>query len=76
MGMKIIKVAPAEFEGEDGSLVKGKYVYLVPVDHSGQSERVFLSDTRLEGMEYSPKSGDTVYIFKNGYGRVMDMVRA
>ena len=76
--MRILKVCPGSFEGSDGKDVTGTYVYLVPVNtRDGSSpERVFLTDEKAAGMEYTPKPGDHVYLFKNGYGRVIDMVRA
>ena len=76
MGMKIIKVSAASFEGDNGETITGTYVYLIPTDGNSTSERVFLSDERLASMDYMPKFGDTVYLFKNGYGRVVDIVKA
>ena len=77
MGMKIVKVAASSFTGDDGTEIKGSYVYLVPTDGKDgtQPERVFLSDERLASMEYTPKFGDTVYLFRNGYGRVIDILK-
>lgn len=77
MGMKIIKVVESSFTGDDGKEIQGVYVYLVPADakSGGQPERVFLSDDRLATMGYTPKFGDTVYLFRNGYGRVIDILK-
>lgn len=77
MGMKVIKVMESNFTGDDGKEVQGIYVYLVPADpkEGGQPERVFLSNERLLGMSYTPKFGDTVYLFRNGYGRVIDILK-
>ena len=75
--MKIVKVLPGGFTGDDGTEITGTYVYLVPSDSKSgaQPERIFLSEERLAGMEYTPKFGDTVYLFKNSYGRVIDMLK-
>ncbi|MEA4933444.1 MAG: hypothetical protein VB071_07695 [Lawsonibacter sp.] len=77
MGMKIIKVVESSFKGDDGKEIEGSYVYLVPADgkSGAQPERVFLSNDRLSGMGYAPKFGDTVYLFRNGYGRVIDILK-
>lgn len=77
MGLKIIKVVESSFTGDDGTEVEGTYVYLVPTDaKSGtQPERVFLSTERLSSMDYKPKFGDTVYLFRNSYGRVVDILK-
>ena len=77
MGMKIIKVVESSFTGDDGKEVQGVYVYLVPADpkDGGQPERVFLSHDRLATMGYTPKFGDTVYLLRNGYGRVIDILK-
>ena len=78
MGMKILKVCPSSFVGDDGKDIQGVYVYLVPSGNTGeaQPERIFLSEDKLAGMAYEPKFGDTVYLFRNSYGRVIDMLKA
>ena len=77
MGMKIIKVTESSFAGDDGKEIEGVYVYLVPADaKSGtQPERIFLNKERLAGMDYTPKFGDVVYLFRNAYGRVIDILK-
>ena len=75
MSMKIIKVCATSFTGDDGKEVKGQHVYLVS-DTGDRNERLFLSDDKLAKMEYKPKFGDAVHVFKNGYDRVVDIVKA
>lgn len=67
-GMKITKICDAPFVGDDGKKITDTYVYLVSADGSFGTERVFLSDEKLSNMEYTPKFGDTVYLFQNVYG--------
>ncbi len=77
MGVKIVKISDASFTGGDGAVVSGLHLYVVPVDsRSGaQPERIFLSADRLLEMGYEPKEGDTVYVFRNGNGRVIDLLK-
>lgn len=76
MGMKIIKIVPTTFAGNDGQDVQGCWIYLIPAGNQGgaQPERAFLSDERRSNMAYDPKVGDTVYLFRNTYGRIVDML--
>jgi len=78
MAFKIFRILAAEFIGEDEKVVEGKYVYLIPAKDGVDTppERVFLSDARLAQMGYKPVEGDAVYVFRNGFGKVMDMLKA
>lgn len=78
MGVKIVKVCPASFVGDDCKEIEGIYIYVVPSGNqaNAQPERIFLSDDKLAGMAYEPKYGDTVYLFRNAYGRVIDILKA
>ena len=78
MGVKIVKVCPASFVGDDGKEIEGSYIYVVPSSNqaNAQPERIFLSDDKLAGMAYEPKYGDIVYLFRNGFGRVIDILKA
>ena len=78
MGMKIIRLADAAFVGDDGQEVLGMYVYLVPTATPGtaQPERVFLSEKKMEDIDYKPVVGDTVFVFRGRGGSVVDMIKA
>lgn len=74
--MKVIKVTPATFTGDDGLDVTGQYFYLVPTDgQTGRPERVFISDSKKERMDFLPKFGDVVYVFKNSFDKVQEFVK-
>lgn len=78
MAFKIFRIVAAAFVGNDDKEVDGQYVYLIPAKDGGDipPERVFLSEDRLAQMGYKPTEGDTVYVFRNGFGKVMDMLKA
>ncbi|MDD3346432.1 hypothetical protein [Oscillibacter sp.] len=75
--MKVIKIEPASFTGNDGKEVVGSYFFLVPSDPTqGKPERAFLSDEKAAGLSYVPKYGETVYVFRNAFDKVVDFVKA
>ena len=74
--MRILKIAEGSFEGDDHQEVKGMYIYLVPADNAGVPERVFLTEERYAALSFTPRANDTVYIFRNVYGRVIDILKA
>lgn len=74
--MRILKIVEGAFEGDDHKEVKGMYIYLVPTDEGGAPERIFLTDDRYASLSFVPKFNDVVYIFRNGYGRVIDILKA
>ena len=72
---KIFRVESASFIGDDGIEVTGKYVYLIPSSGQGQPVRKFFSNQVLSGLSYAPCEGDVVYLFDNGYGRIVDILK-
>ena len=54
------------------------YVYLVPTTTAGtgQPERVFLSEKKMEDIDYKPVVGDVVFVFRGRGGSVVDMIKA
>ena len=77
MEQKVIKVAPYKFTGDDGKEMSGLFIYLVPADpsSSGRPERIFMGDKRLENIGCKPMKGDTVYVFRDNNGKVVDIVK-
>ena len=75
--VKIVKISTTVFTGEDGKDVEGRHIYVVPVDGTpGLPERIFLSDDRAAKIEYQPKVGDKVYVFRTPRGSLQDMIEA
>lgn len=74
--VQIVRVSEASFVGDDGRQVYGKYIYVVPVDGTCPSRRLFMTADRLLNMEYDPTPFDTVLLFENGMGRVVDIIKA
>lgn len=73
--MRILTVKEALFLGDDEKEVSGVYVYLLPKDGSGTSQRRFLSDRLLSEMDYRPAAGDDVYVFENAAGRIVELMK-
>lgn len=73
MSAQIFLIEDATFEARDGSIIEGKYFYLLP--NGGQSpERVFMSSDRLaEQPELAVD--DRVYVFRDSYNRVASIRR-
>lgn len=70
--MTIIGFRPSSFKGEQGDNVSGMNIYLTyPLEKgTGQgSERVFLTDAKLNKVGYIPAVGDDVRIEYNRYGK-------
>lgn len=76
MRANVVGVRDHEFEGDDGQLVKGTYIYLVvPCDNGRQeTRRVFVGEDRLAEFAYIPKVGDNVLVFASN-GKVVDMLK-
>lgn len=75
--VQIVKISQTVFVGDDGKEVEGRHVYVVPVDGTpGLPERIFLSDDRAAKIEYQPREGDKVYVFRTARGSLQDMIKA
>lgn len=77
MKQRVIRVCDGSFTGRTGEEVRGKYIYVVPVEaaQGAYPERIFLTDDRLDGVQL-PYVGQTIYVFRNSYGRIVDFVPA
>ena len=77
MKQRVIRVCDGSFTGRNGEEVCGKYIYGVPVEaaQGANPERIFLTAERLDGVQL-PYVGQTIYVFRNSYGRVVDFVPA
>lgn len=77
--MKIIGIRPSSFTGEDKSTVSGRSIYLTYPLEKGEglgSERVFVTDAKLNQWPYQPKVGDEVRLEYNRYGKCAGMTKA
>lgn len=77
--MKIIGIRPSSFTGEDKTQISGKNIYLTYLLEQGEglgSERIFLTDAKLNKWTYQPKVGDEVNVSYNRYGRCDGMSKA
>ena len=76
---KIIGIRPSEFKGDGGDTITGKNIYLTyPLDKGEGfgSDRVFITDKKLQDWTYKPKVGDEVKLEYNRYGRCSGMEKA
>ncbi len=70
--MKIIGIRSTQFKGNNGDKVSGKNIYLAFPLEKGEglgTERIFITDAKLNKWTYQPKVGDEVNISYNRYGR-------
>ena len=77
--MKIIGIRPSFFTGEDKSQISGRNIYLTYPLEKGEghgSERIFVTDAKLNAWTYQPKVGDEVNVSYNRYGRCDGMAKA
>lgn len=77
--MDIIGIRPSSFIGEDKTEISGKNIYLTYPLEKGEglgSERIFVTDAKLNKWEYKPKVGDKVTVSYNRYGRCDGMAKA
>ncbi len=72
--MKIIGIRPAGFTAKDsGEYITGQNIFVTEPLSKGtgcSSERLFISDARLNQCGYIPSVGDEVEIGYNRYGKV------
>lgn len=66
-----------DFSGDDGSVIKGVFIYLKITMNDGKVEtrRVFVSEDRLAEFAYIPNVGDEVLVFASN-GKVVDFIQA
>jgi len=77
--MKIIGIRPTHFKGNSGDDVSGKNFYVTYPLEKGEgfgAERIFLTDAKLNKLEYQPKVGDEVNVSYNRFGRCDGMFKA
>ena len=77
--MKIIGIRPSSFTGEDKSQISGRNIYLTYPLEKGEghgSERIFVTDAKLNAWPYQPKVGDEVNVSSNRFGRCDGMAKA
>ena len=70
--MTIIGFRPSSFKGDQGDTISGMNIYLTyPLDKgTGQgTERVFLTDAKLNNVGYIPAVGDNVRVEYNRFGK-------
>ncbi len=76
--MEIIGIRPTAFKGDSGD-VTGKNFYLTYPLEKGEglgSERIFVTDAKLNKWTYQPKVGDKVNVSYNRYGKCDGMAKA
>lgn len=76
---KIIGIRPSEFKGDNGDTITGKNIYVTYPLEKGEglgSDRVFITDKKLQDWTYKPKVGDEVKLEYNRYGRCSGMDKA
>ena len=77
--MKIIGIRPLSFTGEDKSQISGRNIYLTYPLEKGEghgSERIFVTDAKLNQWPHQPKVGDEVNVSYSRYGRCDSMAKA
>lgn len=77
--MEIIGIRPSSFIGEDKTEISGKNIYLTYPLEKGEglgSERIFVTDAKLNKWDYKPKVGDKVTVSYNRYGKCDGMSKA
>ncbi len=70
--MKIIGIQPRAFTGDDKAAVSGKNIYLTYPLEKGEgqgSERIFVTDAKLNKWPYQPKVGDEINVQYNRFGK-------
>lgn len=76
--MKIIGIRPTTFKGDSGD-VSGKNFYVTYPLEKGEghgSERIFVTDAKLNKWTYQPKVGDEVDVSYNRFGKCAGMAKA
>lgn len=78
--MKIIGIRPSSFSAreDESKQVSGKNIYLTYPLEKGEghgSERIFVTDAKLNQWPYQPKVGDEVNVSYNRYGRCDGMAK-
>lgn len=77
--MKIIGIKPSSFAGDGKSQISGRNIYLTyPLEkrEGFGSERIFVTDAKLNKWTYQPKVGDEANVSYNRYGKCDGMVKA
>ena len=79
--MKIIGIRPSSFSAreDESKQVSGKNIYVTYPLEKGEglgSERIFVTDAKLNKWEYQPKVGDEVNVSYNRFGRCDGMSKA
>lgn len=75
--MEIVGIRPSSFKGDGGEQISGKNISLMYPLEKGEgygSERVFLTDAKLNQQDYQPVVGDAVTVVYNRYGRCDSIV--
>lgn len=75
--MTVLGYEHTTFHFNDGRDVSGYYLYLQEDNPNAiknvtgiKTERVFLSDAKINDSRYSPKVGDNIKVYYNRYGKV------
>ncbi len=79
--MKIIGIRPSSFSAreDESKQVSGKNIYVTYPLEKGEglgSERIFVTDAKLNKWEYQPKVGDEVNVSYNRFGKCDGMSKA
>ena len=79
--MKIIGIRPSSFSAreDESNQVSGKNIYVTYPLEKGEglgSERIFVTDAKLNKWEYQPKVGDEVNVSYNRFGKCDGMSKA
>ena len=79
--MKIIGIRPSSFSAreDESKQVSGKNIYVTYPLEKGEglgSERIFVTDAKLNKWEYQPKVGDEVNVSYNRIGKCDGMSKA
>ena len=79
--MKIIGIRPSSFSAreDESKQVSGKNIYVTYPLEKGEglgSERIFVTDAKLNKWAYQPKVGDEVNVSYNCFGKCDGMSKA
>lgn len=73
MKVKIVKVSPVSFIGQDGKEVNGQYFFYQSV-LGGNITRIFMTNDAVLRLSAMPESGYVYYLIHNAAGKVVDMI--
>ena len=76
---KILGIEDVKFTTKDGIDISGKSIYYgAPIEKNGKGykcDRFFLSENKMNRLNFVPDIGDTVQLMYNRYGKVDSLIK-